>query len=261
MTEILSESVGGSTSLRMAGQVLKGEIEMDQALLKSQSANILHTFVEGLNVLAGEKYFDLDELTERIRSGESQRALDGAGPLFRMPEELEDWSLGKPTKTVDEIRPSLEALVEESLEDFRRQEEINRQIGLQHSAARKTPTPPKPWLPSAIVFGLGLVLSGLVIVLGQSPLIALGIILISMATAAFVLVSEMKRFNEYVRDVVRDSRKREMAIHSYEKELDEVMKEVKIYRSRAKKLVNEIGRSRTEEIAELKSEFSQFFEG
>ncbi len=93
--------------MKLANMVLNKEITLDQGLIYAQNANVLETFIEGLNVLAGGRYFEPAFARERLRLGNAARAVEGRIPALQLPPELRDWSIEKLGQTL--VRTAEEA--------------------------------------------------------------------------------------------------------------------------------------------------------
>jgi hypothetical protein len=78
--------------MKLATMVLKGEISVDQGLIRAQTGKVLDEFIDGLNVLAQGDYFDPVFAYERIRNGNALRALEGRIPGWELPSNLKNWS-------------------------------------------------------------------------------------------------------------------------------------------------------------------------
>ena len=81
--------------MKLASMVLMREITLDQGLIYAQNAGVLETFVEGLNVLAQGRYFELTFARDRLRSGSAARAVEGRIQPLQLPIELRDWNIDK----------------------------------------------------------------------------------------------------------------------------------------------------------------------
>ena len=141
----------GELPQRLAVQVLTKEITIDQGLVRALTGQVVKPFVEALNEALGSPCFDPDQLLGRVRSGDSQRAVDGKlGPL-ELPSHLPERPALPERDEYTAVKAILDRL-EKRLGDLASdQEESLGRFYLLEAAERNAPRPPDPWTGPVLI--------------------------------------------------------------------------------------------------------------
>jgi len=133
-----------SRALNLAGDVLKGKVCLDEALVVANASNMLSALIESLNVLAEGPVFALAELEQRVHSGEAQWAMEGRTPRLELPAELREKHDDSMLTSVEWVDASLKELDDRVGHLLELERDLAGQIEFLQAVERHRPSPPNP---------------------------------------------------------------------------------------------------------------------
>ncbi|KXK40105.1 MAG: hypothetical protein UZ16_OP3001000230 [Candidatus Hinthialibacteria bacterium OLB16] len=236
----MSSQQDATRALNLAGQVLRSEMSLDEALLVANASGIVGPLIESLNVLANAPLFNQSELEMRLLSGEAQFAVEGRIPKLQLPSDL----LLRKTAEAPALNEALDlrlkdldhraAQLQDAELDIRNQLEFLQAIEKGRSAL------PNPWLPGVIILTIGLILSAVGGMVAQSGPAAFGIMIVMIALAALVFMRDAKKYEVHKQRTAREYDHRRQKKDQCLKDLDTVQNELAVLMQEAGKVLSHL---------------------
>lgn len=203
-------------ALHLANLVLTERIPLDEGIVRAQTSGILVDLIQGLNVITGGNFFDIDEMKQRVRSGDALRALQGRLPLLELPANLNVSVAAEGSPDPSGEQPAVPSVGGDSTENTEQQEEETRarltqevseiarkiralreerrehahQIAFIEAVEKQKSIRPKPWVAGMVIAVFTMILAGPVFLLVASPVVLLVFVSVGLGLAAVVVQRE-----------------------------------------------------------------------
>ncbi|MCG3196222.1 MAG: hypothetical protein HUU16_07995 [Candidatus Omnitrophica bacterium] len=254
-------------ALQLANLVLNERIPLDEGIVRAQTGGILLEFIQGLNVLTGGTHFSIDEIKNRVRSGDALRALQGRIPLLELPpeirdseqfrgmagasadhphdaeaphksegeepenaEEKEEEARARALNEISEIAKKVRALREE-------RREHSHQISFIEAVERQKTIRPKPWVAGMIIAVVTMLLAGPVFLVVASPLALLVFISVGLGLAAIVVQRETVWYRHEVKIETSATEQRRAIKEIHRKQISRIEDEILELRNSARPIL------------------------
>ena len=219
----MDRASAGDLPDRLAVQVITQELSIDQGLIRALTGQVIRGYVDRLNKILGVSHFKVEDLYERARSGNAQKAVDGRIPLLELPTDLpereaapERDELTVVTEILDRQETRLKELIAE------REESLGRYYLLE-TTERNMPRPPDPWAGPVVILLITVFFS--IFVFYVTPdFISLYLMSVSgFLGLIFAIVAYVKgrfRYLEVKRKLDLESEQRHIKMEAFRKKVD-----------------------------------------
>ena len=229
-----------SRALNLAGDVLKGKMCLDEALVVASAANLLPALVESLNVLAEGPVFALAEMEQRVHSGEAQWAMEGRTSRLELPPELKEKHGESQSASVDWADASLKDLDGRVGNLMELERDLSGQIDFMHAVERNRPSPPNPWLAGIIIMRVGLVICVSLALLARYHLAALLSFMLATGIGAMVSLRDWRKYKEFLEKAQREDQHRRLRKDQCQKDLENARNEIAAIMQEATKVITRL---------------------
>src|SRR5690606_24944083 len=189
----------------------------------------------GLNLFAGGEYFHLHEIENRLQSGNAQRAVEGRIPLWELPPQVAQAAGIPSVEEQNAIEAFLKASGEKIQDLLGGIENHLRRRDLLTARKKNAPSPPNPWVSSAIILGISLGLCS-VALFGLGTMVgALVVFLLGTALAGVLFTKEMTGYKQFLEKQKEEMKVLEKKQKTIDREIKEVEAEIEVHRSNARK--------------------------
>lgn len=227
-------------ALNLAGQVLRNQMSLDEALLVANAANILVPLIESLNVLANAPLFNQAELEKRVQSGNAQFAVEGIIPKLQLSPMLVQQTSVEPQQVDDRQDVHLKELDLKVAKLQDAELDIKHQLDFFQAIEKNRPVPSNPWLSGIIIMAIGSVLSTVAGFVAHSGLAALVLFIATAILALLVFMREMKKYESLVQKAAREDEHRRQKKDQCVKDLETLQNEVAALMQDAHKVLNRL---------------------
>lgn len=226
-----------SRALNLAGNVFKGKMSLDEALVLASAANMLPALVESLNVLAEGSVFALAEMEQRVHSGEAQWAMEGRTSRLELPPELKEKHGESQSASVEWADASLKDLDVRVGNLMELERDLSGQIDFLYAVERNRPSPPNPWLAGIIIMSLGLVICVSLALFARYHLAALLSFMVATGIGAMVSSRDWRKYKEFLEKAQREDQHRRLKKDQCQKDLENTRNEIAAIMQEATKVI------------------------
>ncbi len=248
-----------SRALNLAGNVFKGKMCLDEALVLASAANMLPALVESLNVLAEGSVFALAEMEQRVHSGEAQWAMEGRTPRLELPPELKDKQGESTSNSLEWVDVSLKELDVRMGNVTALERDLTGQIEFLNAVERHRPTPPNPWLAGILILSLGLVICASLAIFVHSLFAAFLSFVVATGMGAMVSLRDWKKYKEFLEKVHKEDHHRRLKKDQCQKDLENARNEIAAIMQEATKIIGRLESAGPESVHRALAAYPRLF--
>lgn len=246
-------------ALNLAGNIFRGEMSLDEAILVASASNMLPALIESLNVLAEGPTFALAEMEQRVQSGEAELALEGRIPRLELPEEIRERHGESKSNSVEWADASFQELDVRVGHLLELERDLTGQIEFLLAVERNRPSPPNPWLAGIIIMCVGLLICVTLAMFMHSQWSALLTFMLFTGMGAAVSLRDWRKYEEFLEKVQREDQHRKVKIDQCQKDLTNAKQEAGAIMQEAAKIITRLEATGPENVHHALATYPRLF--